>query len=131
METESVMPGRSVAVYEQQHWWVPELQRQFLDTAVTVRGCRTLRDLLEASRESARPVVVLDCESNPATCLQFLGRRLRIPSPPPVVTIAGRRTAALEWSVRELGTTAFLRERPDGGLLASYCRRMWRVDDSR
>lgn len=119
------MSSHRVAVYEQQHWWVPELQRQFAECRVSVRGCRTLRDLLEAGSESVRPVIVLDFESGAATCLQFLGRRLRLPDPPPVITISGRRTAVLEWSIRELGSTAFLGERPDGSVLAAYCRRMW------
>ena len=129
----------TVIVFEKRPRWAPELQRQFDDDEdVRVRACNSTADLerMQAETEDDRAgdwagepsgvrVAVLDFDAAPAECLQYLGRRIGRRLDCPSIVIGSPRTAALEWSVRELGAVEFVVDFISGERLASLCRRQW------
>lgn len=119
------MSEPAVLVFEKRPRWAPELRRQFADENVRIRGCRSTGDAAVILRESPLCVVVIDFEAAPADSLQFLGRMMDGLSPAPVVVVGSKQSAELEWSIRELGAAAFLRECYSGSELAQLCRRQF------
>lgn len=123
------MPEPAVLVFEKRPRWTPELRRQFADENVRVRGCRSTRDVEALLCELPVCVVVFDFDAAPADALQFLGRMMDSPSPAPIVVVGSKHSAGLEWSIRELGAAAFLRECYSGSELAQLCRRQLAIDN--
>jgi hypothetical protein len=111
-------PIGSVAVFEERPWWAPELQRQFRDEPVAVRGCRSAADALRAD------VVVLQLGAAPADVLHSLARQMTAGSDRGVIIVAESGLSDLEWGVRELGADAFVGEQIAGEDLARLCRRL-------
>jgi hypothetical protein len=107
----------SVAVFEERPWWAPELQRQFRDEPIAVRGCRSAADALRAD------VAVLQLSAAPADVLHSLGRLTAAGIDRGLVVMATSDLADLEWGVRELGVDAFVTEQIAGEDLARLCRR--------
>jgi hypothetical protein len=115
-QTGSTATG-SVAVFEERPWWAPELQRQFREDPVAVRGCRSAAD---ASRAD---VAVLQLGAAPAEVLHSLVRRMTAGCDRGVIVVAESELSDLEWGVRELGADAFVGEQIAGEDLARLCRR--------
>jgi hypothetical protein len=117
----------SIAVFEHQPRWAPELERRFDDDRdVTVGACRRTRDLAALLAEAERGVIVLDVTADPAACLDHLSRTPH--GSTPIVAILTRQTHDLEWSLRELGATAVLDEFEPGHVVADACRRTWHAN---
>lgn len=115
------MTDRSILVFEQHPWWVPELQRRFLDEPVQVKGTPSGDDF-----ERLMPgvdVAVLVLEGASAACLQILGRWHERSGIPPFVLIGTPSHRELEWAVRELGASTVLEDTVTGEALAAVCRR--------
>ena len=112
-----------IVVFEKEPRWAPELKRQFLGDDVVVRACRSVSDIESKSRNAEETVIVLDLDSEPANCLQFLGQSMGDPARPPVIVIGSTRVLELEWPVRELGAVEFLSDSVLGEDLAKLCRR--------
>ena len=110
-------PIGSVAVFEERPWWAPELQRQFRDEAISVRGCRSAADAFRAD------VAVLQLGAAPAEVLHGLARRMSAGSDRGVIIVAKSELSDVEWGVRELGADAFVSEQIAGEDLARLCRR--------
>jgi hypothetical protein len=110
-------PTGSVAVFEERPWWAPELQRQFRDEPVAVRGCRSAADALRAD------VAVLQLGAVPADVLHSLARRMTAGCDRGVIVVAESELSDLEWGIRELGADAFVGEQIAGEDLARLCRR--------
>lgn len=115
----------TAVVYEKRPRWAPELERQFEEESVHVVECRSLADVIERSCGVRRGVILLDLSFKTADCLKFLGRRLNDGAELPVFVIGSPRQAALEWSVRDLGATAFFPKAIPGHQLAELCRRQF------
>ena len=112
-----------IAVFERQPFWGPELQRQFEHGAVDVRECRAVGDLLPGVDSYPSALLVIDFDSGPAACLNWLKDELRVhPKAWPVIA-CGIATRELEWVLREAGVTALLPEFVSGEKLARLCRR--------
>jgi DNA-binding NtrC family response regulator len=116
----------TLLIFERRPRWVPELERQFFGQDVRVRGCRSLKDVLERLASPADCVVVLDLEAAPAECLQTLGRLMTRSPSPTILVLASEAYRELEWPIRELGATAFLEEPVPGDEMAEWCRRQFR-----
>ena len=106
----------AVAVFEQRPWWAPELQRQFGDAPVTVRGCRSAADALHAD------VAVLQFDPAPADVLPALGRIAASGVDRGVIIVASPEWLDLEWTLRELGVDAIVDEQIGGADLAALLR---------
>ncbi len=144
------MTSATVIVFEKQPRWTPELQRQFDDDDIRVRGCTSTADVTRAIASHTSPLVIgdighsiassanaaaprrdrlvgtlvlLDLTSGLAECLQLLGRSLKVCDFPPTVVIGNQELADLEWPVRELGAIDFLLGHLSGDELATICRR--------
>jgi hypothetical protein len=120
-------PLASVVVFEKQPYWGPELQRRFADTSIVVRECRSLRDLLPATRDVASSVILLDMDAAPAECLTWLSQT-GFHASPPVLIVASTNLADLEWPLRESRAVAFLHDEISGTHLAQLCLRQLRVN---
>ena len=119
-------PMPSVTVCEKSARWVPELQRQFAAEQIRVRGCRRTAELRRLA--ASADVIVIDFDSDPAGCLQFLGGLADHRPVGPMIVIGSPQTAALEWIVRDLGALDFFPEAPAGHVLADLCRRQWTLE---
>ena len=124
------MPTASVLVYETSPRWTPELQRQFDGEDVRVRACGTIQRVSERIAELDQltdvvpgGVIILDLETNPADCLQFLGATAELYDNWSKIVISSERLAELEWSARELGAIGFFSEFVSGRELSRLCRR--------
>ena len=122
-----MVPATTIVVCEKRPRWTPELQRQFLEDDVHVRGCRSIDDVESICRDLDAQPLILDFEIGAAECLQFLGRYVGTPLLECVIVIGSRPTADLEWSVRELGALEFVPEFISGSDLARICRRQFGV----
>ncbi len=119
------MTPATVIVVERRPRWTPELQRQFVDEDVRVRSVRSTADVLEAVERAPKCVVLLDFDSAPAECLQFLGRWIGLVPFLSIVVVGSQRTASLEWVVRELGALEFFADVSAGEDIVRLCRRQW------
>ena len=96
----------TLLVFERRPRWVPELERQFQNQNVQVRGCRSLKDVLNRFATSPEAIVILDLEADCEGCLRGLARLMdRSPSP----------------TIRENETRSRRTEQPCGP--AADCRR--------
>jgi hypothetical protein len=117
-------PEIVIAVFELVPYWVPELQRQFHQTNVTIRGCCQARDLFPAVADAPSAVLVIDLATSLTEIVVWLRTevtrcRVRIP----MIALGSAATAELEWLLRDAGVTAFLPDPTTGAELARLCRR--------
>lgn len=112
-------------VFERRPHWAPELERQFANETIRIVECRSLSDVAERSAGVARGVILLDLSFKTAECLRFLGRRLGHEAALPIFVVVSNKMAELEWSVRDLGATAFFAKTIPGHEMAGLCRRQW------
>jgi DNA-binding response OmpR family regulator len=117
----------TAVVFEKRPRWGPELERQFESEGIRVIECRSLADVTDRSANIRRGVILLDLAFKPADCLKYLGRRLNDGSALPVFVVGSNRLAGLEWSVRDLGATAFFAKTIPGHQMADLCRRQFRL----
>lgn len=111
-------PSASVAVFEHRSWWAAELQRQFRNGPVAVRGCRSAADALQAD------VAVLQLDAAPNEVALALYGRMAVGGKQGVVVVAAPELTALEPAIRELGADAFAEEPMAGEDMARLCRRL-------
>ncbi|MFM9965039.1 MAG: hypothetical protein ACKV2Q_27885 [Planctomycetaceae bacterium] len=112
---------RTILVFESRPRWVPELQRQFLDERVRVRGCRAWSELASSMVEA----IVIELPSDAAECLQWLATLVGRPRIAPVVVICPIESAGLEWPLRDAGVREVYVGELNGERLARSCRRLW------
>lgn len=126
----SIMPPRrAVIVCEPQPYWTPELQRQFQQDSVAVRGCRKWSEIAPQSGEFDQTVEVVELvEDRAAECLTGLLQRQRVGKSPPLIIVTSPRLATLENVLREAGVRAFFPDQPTGEDLARCCRRWLNAD---
>jgi hypothetical protein len=113
-----------IVVFEKRPYYGPELQRQFLGSAVVVKECRSVTDLLPSSSGATSSLIVLDLESATGDYLQWF--RSDVPRHPmrvPIIAIASQELAEIEWILRDAGVTAFVPDLISGNDLARLCRR--------
>lgn len=114
----------SIVVFERQPCWEPELRRQFDQSEVTIRACRSPGDL-EQLTDAADAIVIANLPDAPAEVLRWLSRRLIGGRSLPVIVVTDQSTAALQWHVREAGATALVRDELGGHQMARLCRKLW------
>ena len=120
----------TVFVFERSPYWTPELQRQFDPAEIAVRRCRSVADIRRLAfpppgADGGDPrVILLDLESGPADCLQFLASGLARVHRVPVIVYASRHAADLEWPLREAGAVDVIVEHISGRSMARLCRRL-------
>ena len=131
--------SRTIVVFEARPRWEPELQRQFTDEPVRVRGCRTWADLSaiafapptteSANRVAVRTVaadaIVIEVPEDAAACLQWAGNLAARTHLPPVIVLCQPETAELEWPLRDAGVEEVFVGELSGEQLARCCRRLW------
>lgn len=117
-------PQHAILVFERRPFFGPELQRQFLHTAVSVRECRSFADVTDEADRFDGVVFVIDFDAALADCINWLETRCRKMVPRwPIIVCASSRSAGLEWIVREAGATEFRTNHIPGDELAHLCRR--------
>lgn len=113
-----------IAIFEKQPYWGPELQRQFQSSRITLRECRSIRDLFPSIKNFENALLVVDLDAGLVDCLNWLGTEVaRYSTPVPIVALGSPATAELEWVFREAGVTAFLPDAIAGDDMARLCRR--------
>lgn len=120
-ETAVSNSARTILVFESRPRWEPELQRQFLDEPVRVRGCHAWNEL---SKQMA-DVVVIELPSDAASCLHWLATLVGRPRITPVIVLCPIESADLEWPLRDAGVREVVVGEFDGERLARSCRRLW------
>lgn len=136
------MSGWELAIFENRPRLTPELQRQFqTDADVKIRDFRSISELnttvvsststkaIQATanqRTTARTVVLLDLEADPAGCLRFLEQHLENRPQIATVVVGSEETSELEWPIRELGAVTFINDYHAGLNLAQLCRQLSR-----
>ncbi len=115
------MSRLSLAILEKRSRWVPELKRRFLGTPITVRGYSTARELAGGDYIGVALLVLDDLEE---ACLDLLFRLGRRMLPPCMVVVGSKQNADLEWSIRELGATAFVMTDIPSDEMVDLCRRL-------
>lgn len=120
-------PTACIVVFEKRPFWGPELQRQLVTRRVLVRECRAVNDLTLATNDFASALIVLDLDSAPVDCLSWLSQQSRALRPRPVIACASTDLSELEWTVREAGVIAFVRDDAAGRELARLCLRQLRL----
>ena len=126
---------RTIVVLEPRPRWEPELQRQFADEQVRVRGCRTVNELASlvfptvstnsVSIANIADVVVLQIPENAAACLQWVAGLAARPQVLAVIVLCSAESSELEWSLRDAGVREVLIDEHSGERLARCCRRLW------
>ena len=123
---------RNIVVLESRSRWGPELQRQFVNEPVRVRGCRTIKELSSltfpstiASNAEIADVVVLQISENAAAGLQWLTGLATQPQAPSVIILCSSESAELEWTLRDAGAREVLMDENSGERLARCCRSIW------
>jgi DNA-binding response OmpR family regulator len=123
---------RNIIVLESRSRWEPELQRQFVNEPVRVRGCRTIKELSSltfpstiASNAEIADVVVLQISENAAAGLQWLTSLTTQPQAPSVIILCSSESAELEWTLRDAGAREVLIDENSGERLARCCRGIW------
>ena len=115
---------RTIVVFESRPRWEPELQRQFRNESVRVRGCRTLGELSAFSFPPVADVLVLDLPDDLAECLQWLSKLVTSPRVPSVIALCPSDVRDLEWTLREVGVREVVFGDLSGAELARNCRRL-------
>ena len=117
-------PDAMIAVYEVRPYWGPELQRQFADTPVVIRECRSLCDLLPSVQGFRFVLLVVDLEPAIEKVLDWLISEFKVDRHRwPIIACGSIETLDLEWSLREAGVTAFLPDVISGESFARLCRK--------
>lgn len=124
-EEASLRPPQSIiAVFELRPYWGPELQRQFEHTCIGVRECRSLTDLFPSVADIEPALLVIDLDADVEGCLKWLvsdaGSQTKNY---PIIACGSTATLDLEWTIREMGVTAFLPDVIPGDDFARLCRR--------
>jgi hypothetical protein len=114
---------QQVVVLERQPYWQPELERQFLQQELIVRGCRSVEDLDDLTRTAGATIVVVDLEVDPPSVLRWLARQLMAGPDTPTLVVLSENLKLLHWHVRELGAVAVVSEFHTGACLARLCRK--------
>ena len=117
---------RTIAVFEARPRWEPELQRQFRDESVRVRGCRTWNEVSAFAFPPTADALVVDLPEDLADCLQWLSKLVAPPRVPPVIVLCPVEVSELEWTLRDVGVQEVLVGDLTGEALARTCRRLWR-----
>ncbi|WP_397568267.1 hypothetical protein [Schlesneria sp. T3-172] len=118
----------AIIVFEAQPYWGPELQRQFQNTGVTVRECRSVRDLIPSISDVERALVILELSAGLADCLTWLAEDFaNYPRETQLIALGSAETGGLEWLLREAGVTVYLPELVGGESLARICRRQLEI----
>ena len=115
---------RTIAVFESRSRWEPELQRQFQNESVRVRGCRTWNELSLLVVPPIADVVVLELPEDLANCLQWLSKLVATHQAPPIVVLASAEFADVEWTLRDAGVRDVLMGDFSVERLAQICRRL-------
>ena len=116
-------------VFESRPRWEPELQRQFRNESVRVRGCRTLSELSAFAFPPIAEVLVLDLPEDLAECLQWLSKLVAPPTVPSVIVLCSSEAADLEWTLRDVGVREVLSGDLSGEQLARTCRRQFAISE--
>lgn len=114
---------RTIVVFESRPRWEPELQRQFRNESVRVRGCRMLSELSTFAFPPVAEVLVIDLPEDMTECLQWLTKLVAPPRAPSVIVLCSSETADLEWTLRDVGVREVLVGELSGEQLARTCRR--------
>ena len=112
-------------VFESRPRWEPELQRQFRDESVRVRGCRTWREVSTFAFPPIADVLVIDLPEDMTECLQWLSKLVAPPRIPSVIVLCSLEAADLEWTLRDVGVREVLIGDLSGEQLARICRRLF------
>ena len=123
---------RTIVVLEPRPRWEPELQRQFVNDSVRVRGCRTVNELASlvfppasAGAANIADAVVLQFPENAAACLQWVTGLAARPQVLAVIVLCSAESSELEWLLRDAGVREVLIDEHSGERLARCCRRLW------
>ena len=111
-------------VFESRPRWEPELQRQFRNESVRVRGCRTLSELSVFAFPPIADALVIDLPEDLTECLQWLSKLVAPPKVPSVIVMCSSEVADLEWALRDVGVREVLVGDSSGEQLARTCRRL-------
>ena len=112
--------ARTIVVFESRSRWEPELQRQFVDEPVRVRGSRSWSELSSIVAD----VIVIELPSDAAGFLQWLGTLATRSRMTPVIVFCPSDAADLEWPLRDAGVREVIVGELDGERLARSCRRL-------
>lgn len=115
---------RTIVVFESRPRWEPELQRQFRNESVRVRGCRTFSELSSFAFPPIAEVLVIDLPEDLTECLQWLSKLVAPPKAPSVIVMCSSEAADLEWTLRDVGVREVLSGDLSGEQLARTCRRL-------
>lgn len=116
--------ARTIVVFESRPRWEPELQRQFRDESVRVRGCRTWSELSAFAFPPTAEVLIIDLPDDMTECLQWLSKLVAQPQTPTVIALSSPQAADLEWALRDAGAREVLIGDLSGEQLARICRRL-------
>lgn len=115
-------------MFESRSRWVPELQRQFRDESVRVRGCGSWNEVSTFAFPPTADALVLELPEDLADCLQWLSKLVAPPRVPPVIVLCPVEVAELEWTLRDVGVQEVLVGELTGERLARTCRRSWHAE---
>lgn len=115
---------RTIVVFESRPRWEPELQRQFRNESVRVRGCRLLGELSAFAFPPVAEVLVIDLPEDMTEFLQWLSKLVAPPRVPSVIVLCSSETAGLEWTLRDVGVREVFVGELTGEKLARTCRRL-------
>lgn len=126
---------RNIVVLESRSRWEPELQRQFVNEPVRIRGCRTIKELssftlsptklIDSRKTESADIVVLQIAENAAPGLQWLTSLTTQPNAPSVIVLCSTESAELEWTFRDAGAREVFVDEFSGERLARCCRSVW------
>ncbi len=116
---------RTIVVFESRPRWEPELQRQFRNESVRVRGCRSLSEFSAFAFPPMADVLVFDLPEDPAECLQWLSKLVMPPKVPSVIALCPPDVGDLEWTLRDVGVREVLVGDVSGEQLSRACRRLF------
>lgn len=113
-----------IAVLELKPRWAPELQRQFLQSSVEVRECRTVKDLLRELDGIPTGLRIVDLDPFVEELVNaFTTRKFSQLTQLPTIGIASPSLDHLEWILRDAGLSEFLPNTVTGDELNRICRR--------
>ena len=118
------MAKTTIAIFERTLRWTPELQRQFLDENVQIRGLANLTDEVFVQKQNKINVIVIVLANAETQCLQFLGRMANKQNSPAIIVVGTPQTQELEWTARELGVSHFVSENFSSEEMADICRKL-------
>lgn len=120
---------RTIVVFESRPRWEPELQRQFRNESVRVRGCRTLSELSSFAFPPIADILVIHLPEDLTECLQWLNRLVAPPRIPLVIALCSSEERDWEWTLRDVGVREVLVGELSGEQLARACRRQLAISE--